>query len=158
MDFCYYSIFPMHKKNVYIPVFCCFIRLSVVYLCGGDRIRTCGPFYRTHPFQGCALDHSATPPIFLCGGRGIRSPLWIFLQAKLLKNLKASTPSFRTTYIIRKNKVMHSSKYSLYISYFYAVGEGFEPSKGFIPHSISNRAPSTTQPSHLVLLGGISEC
>ena len=32
--------------------------------CGGDRIRTCACF-RTHAFQACALNHSATPPCCL---------------------------------------------------------------------------------------------
>ncbi len=37
------------------------IGLSASITSGGDRIRTCACF-RTHAFQACALDRSATPP------------------------------------------------------------------------------------------------
>lgn len=39
---------------------------------GGDEIRTHGTVSRTHTFQACALDHSATPPHILLSALALR--------------------------------------------------------------------------------------
>ena len=43
------------------------INMDIYKLNGGERgIRTLEGFYTLHAFQACAIDHSATSPIFSC--------------------------------------------------------------------------------------------
>ena len=71
---------------------------------GGNRIRTCGDITATHPFQGCAFDHSAIPPkttlvnylkFFCISRRMFDEHLGTFSQKRKILSLRETFPPRR---------------------------------------------------------------